>query len=44
VQTQTAWAILHAPSKKKAGKYGRIGIISIEEHFKDAEEMVLDII
>jgi hypothetical protein len=44
VQTQTAWAILLAPSKKKAGKYERIGIISIEEHFKDAEEMVPDII
>ena len=40
-----ACAILLAPSKRRSGKYERIGVASIDKkHFEYAEEMVLDII
>lgn len=40
-----AFAVLLVPSRRRSGKYERIGITSTkQEHFKYAEEMVLDII
>jgi hypothetical protein len=38
-------AVLFVPSKRKGGKYERIGIMEVsKDDFKSAEEMVLDII